>query len=123
MIKIHNFFIVVIYGCFKCITHFHSRLKGTKVYCLSTTEENHCINEKNMKWERIFSEMDELQSMFSFKVPKDILQDIAELRYSSVIDYTNLNNGLKVAIIGKRITRKQALIIQQFAYNRKYSKI
>lgn len=82
-------------------------------------EETAKLQLKNAELDNLFNEMKKIQKIFKFDVPKDVLQDIAELELTQTEekDYTNLNNGLKMAIIGKRLSMNQSLIIQQYVYN------
>lgn len=103
---------------FKYITKFQERRKKEKQYYEKNREEALKAELENKKIRSILKEIESLKNIFDFKVPDDLLLDIAYLEQDKERDYSFLKGGLNVALSQGRISVNDAIMIKAYVYDK-----
>lgn len=103
---------------FKYITKFQERREKEKQYYEKNREEALKAELENKKIRSILKEIESLKNIFDFKVPDDLLLDIAYLEQDKERDYNFLKGGLNVALSQGRISVNDAIMIKAYVYDK-----
>jgi len=103
---------------FKYVKGIQERRKKEEQYYAKMKEEALKTKLENDRLKKILDDMEEMKKIFSFKVPNDVLIDIAELEHAEKRDYNYLKNGLKNAIAQRRISHNDAISIKGYVYDK-----
>lgn len=103
---------------FKYITEFQERRNKEKEYYEKNREDALKAELENNKIGRVLREKERLKNIFNFKVPDDILIDIAYLEQDDKRDYEYLKGGLRMALSQGRISVNDAIMIKAYVYDK-----
>lgn len=103
---------------FKYITEVKKRREKENQYYEKNREEALKAELENKKIRSILKEIENLKNIFDFKVPDDLLLDIAYLEQDEERDYDYLKGGLRVALSQGRISVNDAIMIKAYVYDK-----
>ena len=103
---------------FEYFTKFEERKEKKEQYYAKMKEEKQKAELEYKRIKKVLEDAEKLKKIFSYKVPEDVLIDIAELENAEKRDYNYLKGGLKVALVKKRISYNDSISIKGYLYDK-----